>query len=814
MSSSVKYNPQEIEPKWQEYWLETKTFKAEIDYSKPKFYVLDMFPYPSSAGLHVGHPEGYTASDIVARYKRMKGFNVLHPIGWDAFGLPAEQYAVKTGTHPSITTEENIKTFRRQIQALGFSYDWDREISTCNADYYRWTQWIFSQLYKKGLAYLDNVPVNWCPALGTVLANEEVIDGKSERGGYEVIRKPMRQWMLKITEYADSLLKTLDELDWSESVKEMQRNWIGRSEGANLFFQVADHKNLSFEVYTTRPDTLFGATYCVLAPEHPLVNKICSKEQKESVKKYVEEAKNKSDRARQEDATNKTGVWTGAYAINPVNNKKIPIWISDYVLITYGSGAIMAVPAHDQRDFDFAKKFGIEIIQVISGGDISESAYEGDGVCMNSGFLDGLNVEDAKEKMTLWLEKQEIGKRAVNYKLRDWLFSRQRYWGEPFPIIHTEEGTKLIPESDLPLILPNIEKFQPTESGEPPLAQAKDWIKTIDPETNKPAVRETNTMPQWAGSCWYYLRYLDAKNQNQAWSAEAEKYWMPVDLYVGGVEHAVLHLLYSRFWHHVLNDLGYVSTREPFIKLVNQGMILGEDNQKMSKSRGNVVNPDEMIAKYGADTLRMYEMFMGPLEQVKPWNTNAASGVYKFLNRVWNLIIDTEGKIKSNIVKDSELDEKEALALERAINRTIKKVSEDIEAMRFHTAIAALMTFCNEVSNKEKLSLSCIERFVLIIAPFAPHLSEELWQKLGHPNTLAYEPFPSYDSELVLEEMLTVAVQVNGKLRDTIQVKDSISDNELLELAKSQTKVQLAIKDKNIVREIVVPKRLVNIVVK
>ena len=814
MSSSVKYNPQEIEPKWQEYWLETKTFKAEIDYSKPKFYVLDMFPYPSSAGLHVGHPEGYTASDIVARYKRMKGFNVLHPIGWDAFGLPAEQYAVKTGTHPSITTEENIKTFRRQIQALGFSYDWDREISTCNADYYRWTQWIFSQLYKKGLAYLDNVPVNWCPALGTVLANEEVIDGKSERGGYEVIRKPMRQWMLKITEYADSLLKTLDELDWSESVKEMQRNWIGRSEGANLFFQVADHKNLSFEVYTTRPDTLFGATYCVLAPEPPLVNKICSKEQKESVKKYVEEAKNKSDRARQEDATNKTGVWTGAYAINPVNNKKIPIWISDYVLITYGSGAIMAVPAHDQRDFDFAKKFGIEIIQVISGGDISESAYEGDGVCMNSGFLDGLNVEDAKEKMTLWLEKQEIGKRAVNYKLRDWLFSRQRYWGEPFPIIHTEEGTKLIPESDLPLILPNIEKFQPTESGEPPLAQAKDWIKTIDPETNKPAVRETNTMPQWAGSCWYYLRYLDAKNQNQAWSAEAEKYWMPVDLYVGGVEHAVLHLLYSRFWHHVLNDLGYVSTREPFIKLVNQGMILGEDNQKMSKSRGNVVNPDEMIAKYGADTLRMYEMFMGPLEQVKPWNTNAASGVYKFLNRVWNLIIDTEGKIKSNIVKDSELDEKEALALERAINRTIKKVSEDIEAMRFHTAIAALMTFCNEVSNKEKLSLSCIERFVLIIAPFAPHLSEELWQKLGHPNTLAYEPFPSYDSELVLEEMLTVAVQVNGKLRDTIQVKDSISDNELLELAKSQTKVQLAIKDKNIVREIVVPKRLVNIVVK
>jgi leucyl-tRNA synthetase len=808
-----RYAPAEIEPKWQNYWLKNKTFRAEVDRSKPKIYILDMFPYPSSAGLHVGHPEGYTATDIVARYKRMKGLNVLHPMGWDAFGLPAEQYALQTGTHPAKTTGENINTFRRQIQALGFSYDWDREVATCDADYYRWTQWIFSKLYEKGLAYLDSVPVNWCPALGTVLANEEVIDGKSERGGHDVIRKPMRQWMLKITAYADSLLAGLDELDWPENVKEMQRNWIGRSEGATFSFAIADKPGLTFDVYTTRPDTLFGATYAVLAPEHGLVPLITSPEQHAAVTAYVEEAKQKSDLQRQEEADRKTGVFTGAYAINPATKTKIPIFVADYVLITYGTGAIMAVPAHDQRDWEFAKKFNLEIIEVVSGGDITGGAYVDDGLMVNSGFLTGLNVPDAKEKMTRWLEEEGIGKRSVNYKLRDWLFSRQRYWGEPFPIIHTEEGPKLLDESQLPVLLPDVERYQPTEDGEPPLARAADWVNTIDAETGKPAKRETNTMPQWAGSCWYYLRFLDARNDKQAWSKEAEAYWMPVDLYVGGVEHAVLHLLYARFWHHVLHDLGLVSTREPFQRLVNQGMILGEDSQKMSKSRGNVINPDELIGQYGADTLRMYEMFMGPLEQVKPWNTQSVSGIYRFLNRVWNLIIDETGRLKPSLAADSKVPMGE-LKIEKVLHRTIKKVTEDLDAMRFHTAIAALMTFCNEAAEAPKIPMRVIKDFVLIISPFVPHIAEELWERLGNKNTLAYEPWPVYKPEYAQLEVVTVAIQVNGRLRDTIEAPIDISEQALLAQAKSQEKIQAHIAGKQIVREIVVPKRLVNIVVK
>jgi len=808
-----KYEPATIEPKWQSYWLSNKTFKVEIDKSKPKYYVLDMFPYPSSSGLHVGHPEGYTATDILARYKRMKGFNVLHPMGWDAFGLPAEQYAIETGTHPAITTERNIENFRRQIQALGFSYDWDREVSTASADYYRWTQWIFSQLYKKGLAYMAEVPVNWCPALGTVLANEEVIDGKSERGGHDVVRKPMRQWMLRITSYADRLLESLEELDWPESIKEMQRNWIGRSEGAKLNFKVADQSDITFEVYTTRPDTLFGATYAVLAPEHPIIEKIVSKEQQTAVKTYVEEARNKSDRLRQAEADKKTGVFTGAYAVNPANNKKIPIYVADYVLITYGTGAIMAVPAHDQRDWEFAKKFNLEILEVVSGGDVTQSAFTEDGSLVNSDFLNSLDVKTAKNKMLSWLEEQGLGERSVNYKLRDWLFSRQRYWGEPFPIIHTAEGPKLLPQDSLPLLLPEIEQFQPTADGEPPLARATSWLNTTDEETGKAAKRETNTMPQWAGSCWYYLRFIDARNEKEPWNKEAEKYWMPVDLYVGGTEHAVLHLLYSRFWHQVLFDLGLVSTKEPFQRLVNQGMILGEDNQKMSKSRGNVINPDDVIKEYGADTLRLYEMFMGPLEQVKPWNTKSMGGVYKFLHRCWNLMLDEQGKLKEFIKPDSEIAVG-STEIEKSLHRTIKKVGEDIEGLKFNTAIAALMAFSNEAAEVDALPFRVIKNFVLMLAPFAPHLGEELWQRLGQKQTLAYEPWPQYDPQLTKLDVITIAVQVNGKLRDTIEVAADIDEKELLQLAQQNQKVSAYLEGKQIVKSVVVPQRLVNFVVR
>lgn len=802
----TKYTPATIEPKWQQFWEGNKTFKADVDTAKPKYYILDMFPYPSGAGLHVGHPEGYTATDILARWKRMNGFNVLHPMGWDAFGLPAEQYALETGTHPAVTTRKNISTFKRQIQALGFSYDWDREVATCDDTYYRWTQWIFAQLYKKGLAYVDDVPVNWCPALGTVLANEEVIDGKSERGGHDVIRRPMRQWVLKITDYAESLLAGLDDLDWPEGIKEMQRNWIGRSEGAKVRFAIQGSKE-SFEVYTTRPDTLFGATYCVLAPEHPLVEAVTSAEQKATVNKYVDEAKNKSDRLRQEEANKKTGVFTGGFAINPANNEAIPIYVADYVLITYGSGAIMAVPAHDQRDWEFAKKFSIPMRQVVSGGTIDDSAFDGDGSLINSGFLDGLNVNDAKDKMISWLVEKNLGERQVNYKLRDWLFSRQRYWGEPFPVVHTEDGSQLLDESQLPVMLPEIEKYQPTPDGEPPLARATEWLNTTDPKSGKAARRETNTMPQWAGSCWYYLRFLDPKNAKAAWDKDVENYWMPVDLYVGGVEHAVLHLLYSRFWHHVLHDLGLVSTREPFKKLVNQGMILGEDGQKMSKSRGNVINPDDMISAYGADTLRVYEMFMGPLEQVKPWNTKSVGGVHRFLNRTWNLVAgNLEAKTKISTAANPEL--------ERTLHRTIKKVTEDLEQMKFHTAIAALMTFLNEAAEATQLPKAVLESFVLLLAPFAPHLAEELWQRLGNKDTLAYQAWPSYDPELAKLETITIAVQVNGKLRHTLDVAAETGKDELLALAKQSEKVQGYLAGTTVVREVVVPGRLVNFVVK
>ena len=806
-----KYKPSEIEPKWQNYWLDNKTFKVEVEESKPKYYILDMFPYPSGAGLHVGHPEGYTASDIVSRYKRMKGFNVLHPMGWDAFGLPAEQFAIQTGTHPAETTYKNIDNFRRQIQALGFSYDWDREVATCDVTYYKWTQWIFTQLYKKGLAYEAEVPVNWCPALGTVLANEEVIDGKSERGGHDVIRKPMKQWMLKITDYAESLLSTLDTLDWPEGVIEMQRNWIGKSEGAAFSFNIQDREGITFDVYTTRPDTLFGATYAVLAPEHEIIEKICSEDQKDAVLKYVDEAKNKSDRLRLEEANKKTGVFTGAYAINPANNKPIPIYVADYVLITYGTGAIMAVPAHDQRDWEFATKFDIPILEVVSGGNIEEEAYTGDGKLVNSDFLNDLSVPDAKAKMIDWLEEQKIGERRVNYKLRDWLFSRQRYWGEPFPVIHTEDGPQVLEDSELPVELPSIEDYKPTEEGDPPLARASNWVQTTDPKTGKPATRETNTMPQWAGSCWYYLRYLDPLNENAAWDKKVEDYWMPVDLYIGGVEHAVLHLLYARFWHHVLYDLGLVSTQEPFQKLVNQGMILGEDNQKMSKSRGNVINPDTVIDEYGADTLRLYEMFMGPLEQVKPWNTKSVAGSFKFLSRAWRLVVNEKtGELNDSIVSDGTSNQE----LERLLHKTIKKVGEDIEAMKFHTAIATLMTFTNEASKAKELPKSIVERFVLLLAPFAPHISEELWSRLGNSETLAYVPWPEFKPELCKEDLFTVAVQVNGKLRATVEVAEDISKEDLLELAKTNDKVTSHLEGKNIVREIVVPKKLVNFVVK
>jgi len=806
-----KYNFQSIEPKWQQYWDANKTFKVSDESDKPKFYALDMFPYPSGAGLHVGHPEGYTATDIVSRYKRMRGYNVLHPMGWDAFGLPAEQFAIETGQHPAVITKRNIDNFRRQIKMLGFSYDWDRELSTTDPEYYKWTQWIFLQLYKKGLAYVAEVPVNWCPALGTVLANEEVIDGKSERGGHPVVRKPMRQWILKITAYADRLLEDLEELDWPESLKEMQRNWIGRSEGAEVRFALQGHADRAMTVFTTRPDTLFGATYAVLAPEHELVDLITTPEQREAVKAYQEAASRKSDLERTELAKEKSGVFTGAYAINPATGQPVPVWIADYVLATYGTGAIMAVPGHDERDWEFATKFDLPIVEVVSGGDVREAAYTGDGTLVNSGFLDGLAVPDAKAKMIGWLESQGVGQKKISYRLRDWLFSRQRYWGEPIPIIYLEDGTmKALPESELPLLLPETDAIKPSGTGESPLANITDWVNTVDPETGKPARRETNTMPQWAGSCWYYLRYIDPKNDQALVSKEKEQYWMPVDLYIGGAEHAVLHLLYARFWHKVLYDLGVVSTKEPFQKLVNQGMILGENGEKMSKSRGNVINPDDIVKESGADTLRLYEMFMGPLEATKPWNTNGVDGAYRFLNRVYRLFVTEEGQLNPVIRQDAKAD----AAFTRTLHKTIKKVTQDTEALRFNTAISQLMIFINEAYKQTELPKPAMEAFVKMLAPYAPHLAEELWEGLGHGETVTYAEWPTWDEELTKENEVEIAVQVNGKIRARVVVPAEAQQPEVEAIAFAVPETQEAIAGKEIVKKILVPGRLLNLVVK
>ncbi len=972
-----EYNPAAIEPKWQEYWLKNKTFRTDdTDRDRPKYYVLDMFPYPSSSGLHVGHPEGYTATDILARYKRMNGYNVLHPIGWDAFGLPAEQYAIKTGTHPRETTNANIDGFRRQLQALGFSYDWDREVNTTDPAYYRWTQWIFLKLYEQGLAYQASVPVNWCPALGTVLANEEVIDGKSEVGGYPVERKPMRQWMLKITEYAERLLQDLEELDWPESIKEMQRNWIGKSEGANVIFPVkagneAGAKSQTgesgsgnpakdagpesqtgeadsirgkagradvIEVFTTRPDTLFGATYMVLAPEHPLVERIVTKDQQKAVSEYRKEAAKKSDLDRTDLNKDKTGVFTGSYAVNPVNGEDIPIWIADYVMMTYGTGAIMAVPGHDERDWEFARKYDLPIVEVVKGGDVEKEAYVDteEGISVNSAneevSLNGLPVAEAKQVITKWLEEKGYGSYTVTYKLRDWLFSRQRYWGEPFPVIHVDGKPKPLPEDHLPVTLPEMDDFQPTQTGEPPLAKAEQWVHTTDPETDKPAVRETNTMPQWAGSCWYYLRYISPDYEKGPVDPELEKYWMPVDIYIGGAEHAVLHLLYARFWHKVLYDIGVVSTNEPFYRLVNQGMILGEmeftaykDRQgnfvpaektgtaeelervklsekevekrgeqfvvkgtdvqvdarayKMSKSRGNVINPDDVVSQYGADSLRLYEMFMGPLEQVKPWSMQGVEGVYRFLKRVWRLVMDEEREgVNRAVLKATGSGGAAASGPDRAqlklLHETIKKVTGDIEGHRFNTAISALMIFTNEALKWEVRPVEVLKPFVKLLSPFAPHLAEELWQELnavsgqngsgdsaagsensatgsgdsaagsdalasgsgdstsgfgdstsgsgtktsGNPTSgsLAYEPWPQYEEQYLKDDTKKYAVQVNGKVRGQIEVPaDRAADKEfVLDAARSEQSVARHLEKGEVVKEIFVPNRIINFVVK
>lgn len=802
----MNYNHKEIEKKWQKYWAKKNEFNTHDEPDKPKFYALDMFPYPSGQGLHVGHPEGYTATDILSRFKRSQGYNVLHPMGWDAFGLPAEQYALDTGNDPAEFTKKNIETFRRQINALGFSYDWNREINTTDPEYYKWTQWIFTKLYEKGLAYEAEVPVNWVPELGTVIANEEVIDGKSERGGYDVIRKPMRQWMLKITAYADRLLDDLEEVDWPESIKEMQRNWIGRSVGANVTFKVAGMEK-DFTVFTTRPDTLFGATYAVLAPEHELVAQITTPEQKAAIDAYVEEASKKSDLNRTDLAKEKTGVFTGAYAINPVNGKEIPIWIADYVLASYGTGAIMAVPAHDERDHEFAKTFGLEIIPVLAGGNVEESAYTEDGLHINSDFLDGLDKETAIEKMVAWLEENHVGKKEVSYRLRDWLFSRQRYWGEPIPIIHWEDGTTTtLPEDQLPLRLPKTDNIKPSGTGESPLANVTDWVNVTDPETGKKGRRETNTMPQWAGSSWYFLRFIDPHNKSVLADYDRLKRWMPVDIYIGGAEHAVLHLLYARFWHKFLYDIGVVPTKEPFEKLFNQGMILGENNEKMSKSRGNVVNPDDVINQYGADTLRLYEMFMGPLDASIAWNENGLEGSRKFLDRVWRLIVDENGKMRDRITTFNDGK------LSKVYHQTVKKVTEDFEQLHFNTAISQLMVFVNEAYKADALPYEYVEGFVQLLAPIAPHIGEELWSILGNDHGISYVPWPTYDESALVEDEIEVVFQVNGKVRAKAMVPADAEKAVLEQLAQENELVQEQLQGKTIRKVIVVPNKLVNIV--
>lgn len=801
----MSFNHQQIEKKWQQYWEENKTFKTTEQKDQPKFYALDMFPYPSGAGLHVGHPEGYTATDILSRLKRMQGYNVLHPMGWDAFGLPAEQYALDTGNDPAEFTEQNINNFRRQIKSLGFSYDWDREINTTDPQYYKWTQWIFLQLYKKGLAYIDEVAVNWCPALGTVLANEEVIDGKSERGDHPVERRPMKQWMLKITEYADRLLDDLEELDWPESIKDMQRNWIGRSEGAEVTFTIDGHEK-TFTVFTTRPDTLFGATYAVLAPEHPFVAQITTDEQKDAVAAYLDKIKSKSDLERTDLAKEKTGVFTGAYAINPANGEKMPIWIADYVLMSYGTGAIMAVPAHDERDYEFAQMFNLPIREVVAGGEVDKEAYTGDGEHVNSDFLNGLNKEEAIQKMIEWLEQKGIGTKKVTYRLRDWLFSRQRYWGEPIPIIHWEDGTmSTVPEEELPLVLPVTTEIKPSGTGESPLANIDEWVNVVDPETGKKGRRETNTMPQWAGSCWYYLRFIDPHNTEALADKDKLKEWLPVDIYIGGAEHAVLHLLYARFWHKVLYDIGLVHTKEPFQKLFNQGMILGENNEKMSKSKGNVVNPDEIVESHGADTLRLYEMFMGPLDASIAWSTTGLDGARRFLDRIWRLFIQENGELSDKVTASGN-------NLEKVYHQTVKKVTEDYEHLRFNTAISQMMVFINEGYKAEAIPKQYVEGFVKLLSPVAPHLAEEMWEKLGHQGTVSYEPWPTYDESKLVDDEVEIVVQVNGKMKTKLMVSKEATKEEMEQLAMNEEKVQEQIAGKTIRKVIAVPGKLVNIV--
>ncbi|HDF5402656.1 TPA: leucine--tRNA ligase [Staphylococcus aureus] len=804
----LNYNHNQIEKKWQDYWDENKTFKTNDNLGQKKFYALDMFPYPSGAGLHVGHPEGYTATDIISRYKRMQGYNVLHPMGWDAFGLPAEQYALDTGNDPREFTKKNIQTFKRQIKELGFSYDWDREVNTTDPEYYKWTQWIFIQLYNKGLAYVDEVAVNWCPALGTVLSNEEVIDGVSERGGHPVYRKPMEQWVLKITEYADQLLADLDDLDWPESLKDMQRNWIGRSEGAKVSFDV-DNTEGKVEVFTTRPDTIYGASFLVLSPEHALVNSITTDEYKEKVKAYQTEASKKSDLERTDLAKDKSGVFTGAYATNPLSGEKVQIWIADYVLSTYGTGAIMAVPAHDDRDYEFAKKFDLPIIEVIEGGNVEEAAYTGEGKHINSGELDGLENEAAITKAIQLLEQKGAGEKKVNYKLRDWLFSRQRYWGEPIPVIHWEDGTMTtVPEEELPLLLPETDEIKPSGTGESPLANIDSFVNVVDEKTGMKGRRETNTMPQWAGSCWYYLRYIDPKNENMLADPEKLKHWLPVDLYIGGVEHAVLHLLYARFWHKVLYDLAIVPTKEPFQKLFNQGMILGEGNEKMSKSKGNVINPDDIVQSHGADTLRLYEMFMGPLDAAIAWSEKGLDGSRRFLDRVWRLMVNEDGTLSSKIVTTNNK------SLDKVYNQTVKKVTEDFETLGFNTAISQLMVFINECYKVDEVYKPYIEGFVKMLAPIAPHIGEELWSKLGHEESITYQPWPTYDEALLVDDEVEIVVQVNGKLRAKIKIAKDTSKEEMQEIALSNDNVKASIEGKDIMKVIAVPQKLVNIVAK
>ena len=798
----MAYNFKEIEKKWQDKWDEEKTFKTDAwDFSKPKFYALDMFPYPSGQGLHVGHPEGYTATDIISRMRRMQGYNVLHPMGWDAFGLPAEQYAIKTGNHPEKFTKKNIETFKKQLKMLGFSFDWDREISTCDPSYYKWTQWIFRQLYNDGLAELIEMPVNWCEGLGCVLSNDEVINGKSERGGFPVVRKNMKQWVMDIQDYAEILLSGLDDLDWPESTKEIQRNWIGKSVGAEVTFKVAN-SDKQFTVFTTRPDTLFGATYCVLSPEHELVDVLTSTECKQAVEEYKAMAAAKSDLERTELNKEKTGVFIGAYAINPVNNKEIPIWISDYVLSTYGTGAIMAVPAHDERDYEFATKFGIDIIPVLEGGDISKEAFTGDGIHINSEFLNGLGKQEAIDKMVSWLEENKIGTKKINYKLREWIFARQRYWGEPIPIVFTEDNKiHVLADEDLPLVLPELEDYAPSKTGASPLDKATDWVNTTF--DGQHARRETSTMPGSAGSSWYFLRYIDPHNDKEIADPELLKHWMPVDLYVGGPEHAVGHLLYSRFWNNYLYNKGIAPTKEPFQKLRHQGMILGSNGEKMSKSKGNVINPDDMVREYGADALRLYEMFMGPIDAAKPWDITGIEGTKKFLDRIWRLYVESD-----------KVSNKPNANLDKIYNYTVKKVTNDYENMYFNTAISQMMIFINTVYKEDSLPVEYAEGFLKLLNPVAPHITEELWNKLGHEHTIAYEKWPEYDETKIVEDEVEIPVQINGKVKATISVPVDLTEAEIKEIVHKNENISNLTKGKTIVKEIYVKNKIYNIVVK